>query len=200
MAEDIKELIEKIQQEGVEAAEEKARAIEEQAAAEAKAIVAKAKAEAEKSLLDAKGAILKMEESSRVALKQAGRDLILGLKKEIRDMLDRLIGISLRQALTAEEMAKIISVLIKEHKAKEPSGDILISLPKDDLVKIEKSFLAGLNEQAKKGITLKPSEEITGGFTISYDNGKSHYDFTDKALAEYLGFYLRPRLKEILKG
>ncbi|PIW68507.1 MAG: V-type ATP synthase subunit E, partial [Candidatus Omnitrophica bacterium CG12_big_fil_rev_8_21_14_0_65_42_8] len=54
--------------------------------------------------------------------------------------------------------------------------------------------------EAKKGIVVRASDEISVGFTISFDAGKSQYDFTDKALAEYIGVYLKPKLSEILKG
>ena len=52
----------------------------------------------------------------------------------------------------------------------------------------------------EKKIILKPAEEISGGFTISFDNGKSCYDFTDKALAEYIGTYLKPKLNHDSPG
>ena len=47
---------------------------------------------------------------------------------------------------------------------------------------------------------LKPAEDILGGFTISFDSGKSQFDFTDQALAEYIGQYLKPKLEEILQA
>jgi len=56
-----------------------------------------------------------------------------------------------------------------------------------------------LRQEAARGITLQPGEEIQGGFTISFDNGKSCYDFTDKALADYIITYLKPKLKKILE-
>jgi len=46
---------------------------------------------------------------------------------------------------------------------------------------------------------LTSGEEISGGFTISFDSGKSCYDFTDKALADYIGTYLKPKLNQILQ-
>jgi vacuolar-type H+-ATPase subunit E/Vma4 len=55
-----------------------------------------------------------------------------------------------------------------------------------------------LGDEIKKGLTLKPLGEISGGFTISYDGGKSHYDFTDKGIAEYLSACLNPELSAIL--
>ena len=66
------------------------------------------------------------------------------------------------------------------------------------LEKLEKGFLQELKEKVKSGITLKSTADISGGFTISFDSGKSHLDFTDHALAEYLSNYLKPKLKEIL--
>jgi vacuolar-type H+-ATPase subunit E/Vma4 len=51
----------------------------------------------------------------------------------------------------------------------------------------------------KKRIILKPTDEISSGFTISYDAGKSLFDFSGEALAEYISAYLKPELNKILK-
>lgn len=198
MAEEIKDLIEKIRQEGIEVAEQKARAIEEEAKRRASVIVEEAKKEAGKIIAEAEDKTSKMLESSNVSLKQAGRDLLLSLKKEINVMLGKLVLARLQESLSPDELVKIITALIKgsESKGKE---NIIISLNKDDLESLEKGFLSELQVQIKKGITLRPSEDIRAGFIISYDAGKSYFDFSDKAIAEYIGSYLRPRLQDILK-
>jgi V/A-type H+-transporting ATPase subunit E len=196
MTEDIKNLIEKIQEEGVKVAEDKARGIEEQARRQAQGIIKKANSEAERIIVQAQDRVAKMEESANASLKQVGRDLLLSLKKEINEMLDRIIRLHVHESLNIDELIKIISTLIKENKGRE---DIMISLNKDDFQKLEKGIFNELREEIKKGVTLKPSEDILGGFIISYDAGKSHFDFTDKALAEYIGSYLRPKLAELLK-
>jgi len=199
MSQDIKDLIQKIQEEGLQAAEDKARAIEEKAKEEAAAILEKAKLEAEKIIAEAKEKIEKEEAASVASLRQAGRNLLLSLRQEIDAMVEKLLVSSVRQAFSPEELVKTISALIKE-SVKQGEGAIVVSLNKDDLHKIEKAILSELKEEAKKGLTLKAFGDISGGFIISFDSGKSHFDFTDKALAEYLGQYLRPRLVEILKG
>lgn len=196
MAEEIKDLIEKIQQEGIKVAEDKAKEIENQARRQAEEIVKIAKAEAEKLISEAKEQIAKKEENSKILLQQAGRDLLLGLRKEINALLQGLIVSGVRQALTPEELSKILTALIKNYSGKE---NIVILLKREDLEKLEKGFLGALIEEAKKGIALRPCEDIQAGFSISYDNGKSYYDFTDEALAEYIGSYLKPELNEILK-
>lgn len=197
MPEDIKRLIEKIQQEGIAAAEDKAKAIEDAARKQAQEILQKAKADAEKMLTGAQSGIAKMEENSQASLKQAGRDMLLALRKEISNILDRIIISHIREALAPEELAKIIGALAKSHTEKG-SGDIIVSLNKEMLEKVEKKILNEVKEEAQKGITLRPAEEIHAGFTISFDSGKSQYDFTDKALAEYIATFLKPKLAELL--
>lgn len=198
MAEEIKELIEKIRYEGVKAGEDKARAIELDAVKKARRTVADAEAEAKRILSEARESVSKSEESSRASLMQAARDVIIGLKKEILALLDKITLSHVHKTLTAEETAKLITHLIKECKAKE-KGEVVVSLKKEDADRLTNLIISGLSDELKKNIVLKPSEDIRGGFTISYDHGKSYYDFTDKALAEYIGSYIRPKLSEILK-
>jgi V/A-type H+-transporting ATPase subunit E len=198
MAEEIKELIEKIRSEGVRAGEDKAKAIELDAVKKARQIINDADAEAKRILSEARGAILRTEESSRSSLKQAARDCIIGLKKEMLAALNKITLHHVHKTLTAEETGKLITHLLKECGAKE-KGDIIVTLKKEDADKLAGAFVSELSGELKKGLVLKPSEDIRAGFTISYDHGKSYYDFTDKALAEYIGSYIRPKLSDILK-
>src|SRR4030043_594003 len=199
MAEEIQSLIEKIQQDGINVAEEKAKEIEDRAKKQADLILENARIQAERLLSEAKDNLAKMEQSQKALLAQAGRDLMLTLKKEINAMLERLILQEIQGSITPEVMADILGRIIKE-QATLGKEDIIVTLKKADLDKLEKNFLARLKEEAKKGIVLKPSEEVRAGFLISFDNAKSHYDFSDQALSEYIGTYLKPKLAELLKN
>ncbi len=198
MAEDIKGLIEKIKRDGIEQAQQSAQKIEAQARAQADEILKKAKIEAGHLLLEARENIAREEASSRELLGQAGRDMLIELKKEIENMLARLIAARVREALSPKETAAIIKELIS-HQGKLAAADsIQIEMKKSDLEALGKSFIAELQEKVKSEIVLKSADETTGGFIISYDGGKSHFDFTDRSLAEYIGGYLKPKLSEIL--
>lgn len=196
MTEDIKNLIEKIQQEGVQAAEEKAKEIEAQAKQQAQQIIQKARQEANKLIAEAQDKIKRTQEAADASLKQAGRNLLISLRKEINAVLDKVANKAMYQSFNPQELVRIISSLVKGSSIKE---DIIISLKKEDAQILEKILFSELNEEIKKGITLKAQEDISAGFIISFDSGKSHFDFTDKAIAEYLGQYLKPKLGEILK-
>ncbi len=199
MAENIQELIEKIQNEGVLAAEARAAEIQAQANQRKEEIISQASKQADHLIAEARERIAKMQQASDLALQQSGRDLLLVLRKEIASILEKVMVLEIRNALTPEELAGILKSIIQAQSAKN-SGEIVIHLNKDDLKKLEHTFLKGLKEDVLKGIKLKSQDDIAAGFIISYDAGRSHFDFTDKALAETLGAYLKPGLAEILKS
>lgn len=198
MAEEIKELIEKIRSEGIRAGLDKAKAIELDALKRARQIVDDAEAESKRMVREARASISTSEASSMSSLKQAARDVIIGLKKEILALLNKITLAHVHKALTAEETGRLIAHLLKECKPRD-KGDIIVSLKKEDTEKLAGLVMSELSDELKRHLVLKPSEDIRGGFTISYDQGKSYYDFTDKALAEYVGSYIRPKLFSILK-
>ncbi|MCM8760602.1 MAG: hypothetical protein NC938_06780 [Candidatus Omnitrophica bacterium] len=198
MAEELKGLIAKIQEEGIKAAQAKAEQIEEEARRRAEEKIQQAEKEARRILSEAAEKAAKIEASARESLKQASRDILISLKKEIAAMLDRIITLHIHKTLSPEELAGMLIAMIKgcsPHSREK----VVISLRKEDLEKVEKTLFAELGAEAKKGITLKSSSGIRSGFTISYDGGKSYFDFTEKALAEYLSSQLSPYLAEILK-
>jgi vacuolar-type H+-ATPase subunit E/Vma4 len=197
MAEDIKGLIEKIQQEGIKAAEDKAKEIEDQALQKAHKIVEEAQSQAQQLLDRAKDEIAKMEKSSKASLGQAARDLLLSLRAEINAMLKRIITAEVRKSLGPDEMSKIIATLI-QRMSSQKEGEIIISLKKEELQKVKDNVFNKLTDELKKGVTLKHAQRILGGFIISFDSGKSHFDFTDQAIAEYLSLQLKPQLAQLL--
>jgi len=199
MSEDIHALIEKINQEGIQAAEKKAKEIEVQAKEKARQILEEAQQNAEEMLEKAKKEIAEHQESQKEALMQVARDLLLVVKQEINALLGRIITQELSDTLRPENLYQIILETIKAGAVSE-KNTIQIYLSAQNLKIIEESFLAKLKEQTKKEIILKPRDEVGKGFCISFDAGKSEFDFSQKALVEYIITYLKPRLKEILEG
>lgn len=199
MADQIKELVEKIQQEGVQAAEEKARQIEHQAQAKAEAIVRTAEAQARQLLEESRRQIERNEQSSKAALQQAGRDMLLNVKSQIMAVLERVIRQEVAHSLSGEELAKIIAALVKDYCHQEHKNT-LVAVNPDDKQKLEQLFSQKLTAELKKGLELKASDAVRAGFVISFDAGKSQFDFTEKALSEYIAQILNPRLAELLGG
>ena len=199
MAEEIKDLIARIQQEGVAAGQKQAAQIKTEADSRGQKIIAEAKIQAEKIIEQAKAEVKRLDESTNASLKQAGRDLLISLRKEINSMLEELVKLNISQALSVEELTRIIGDLIKNAPLSLGS-QIIISLAPQDKDKLEKGFLKQLAQETKKQIILKSADEIDSGFIISFDSGKSTFDFSDQALTEYISGSLRPELSKILKS
>lgn len=208
MAEDIKSFIEKIQQEGVRLAQDKARQIQEDALRQAEKIAQDAKIKTEQITQEAKEKLVKMDVDQRTLLEQAGRDFLLFLRSEINNILYKLTLAKAREALTPGALSEILTYIIKETvKADSPSGEaagnkaeIIVMLKPDDLNKIKESLQVALADQIKKGIVFKSQEDIEAGFLISYDAGKSQFDFSDKSLAEFISSSIKPQLEDLLKN
>ncbi len=198
MAQEIKDLIAKIQQEGIAEGQKQAAQIKTEADSKAQKIISEAKMQAEKIIEQADFEAKRLEESTNASLKQAGRDLLISLRKEINSMLEKLVKSNLRQALSTEELTRIIKELIKNAPLSLGS-QIVISLAPQDRDKLEKGFLKQLAEETKKQISLKSADEIDSGFIISFDAGKSTFDFSTQALTEYIASSLKPELSKILK-
>jgi V/A-type H+-transporting ATPase subunit E len=195
----LKELIETIKKEGIDSADSKAAEIAADAQGKAKAIIAKAEEDAARLLADAKREIARNEQSSKEAIVQAGRDLILGLEKRITALFDGVINAQAKDALQGKGLEDAVAGIVKAWAAKGAAG-LEVLLPADELKKIEGSLRAKLSEELKKGVVLKPVPQIDAGFRIGESSGSAHYDFTAEGVAEILAEYLNPRLAEIMKS
>ena len=69
-----------------------------------------------------------------------------------------------------------------------------------DEQKLGASFVSKLQKQVKGQISLRSSDDTSGGFTISFDGGKSCFDFTDESLAQYLGTFLNSQISSIVNN
>jgi len=193
MAEEIKNLIEKIKSEGIQKGEEQALAIEKAAQAKADKIIAEAKKTADSIVAQAQQTAKQTDRSMRNTLSQAGRDFSLMVKKEVCAMLDALVRQKIKDALTPQELISLIAAAINASGLNQ--AHVVVS--SDDEAKMEK-LIFELGEKLKKGITLSGASDIRAGFVISFDQGKSQFDFSEASLAEFISSTLKPKLNTIL--
>lgn len=135
-----------------------------------------------------------------MALQQASRDTLLSLKKEVQKLLHKVITAQVADALTPQKLSDIIAEIA--HKAvdgKSADAGIEVVLSPKDLKELRDGFLAQLQKQFKCPVHFQASEDIGKGFTVSFDQGKSSFDFSQEALAEYLSVYLNEELAALVK-
>jgi len=199
MSVQLKELLEKIKQEGVREAEQQADQIKKQAEKEASRIVANAKKEAASHLEKAKAEAGRFEDASREAIKQAGRDLVLSVKSEITRLVETILQTEIRDGLDSK-LLKDALLLLLQAWGRDRGEQIQLQLPEKSADDVRKYILSKLKAEVKKGVEIIPSAQVGAGFRIAEKDGSAYYDFTDKGLTEYLMEYLNPKLTELLKG
>lgn len=188
----LKELIDTIKEEGFKTAKEDATQIIEQATSEASQIVLNAKEEAAKILQEAKEQIAKEEASSKTAIVQASRDVILNLKKEIEGLFSRLIENQVASSFNEQTLKDAIVDVVKG-LAKDES-DLTLLVNEKQLSSIESSLSSLLSNEIKNGLEIKPVDTIDCGFRVSLKNSSAFYDFSDKEVATVLSGFLNKKL------
>lgn len=193
----LKELIDKIKNEGVKTAEEKSNEIIKAAQAKAENIVSDARKNADSIIQKGKAEVDKYKNASDLALKQASRDLLLNLKGKLKDIFSSVVETETNSALSSEVLERAIIELIRSWD-KEELKDLNILISEKLLKEVEVSLKNKLAEEIKSGLEIKPFNNIDAGFRVSEKDGSAYYDFTDKGIAEILSQYLNPKLNEIL--
>lgn len=193
MAEELQQLLEKIQREGVEKSN-----------AQGAALVAKAKADAAALLKDAeeKAAALRaaaekdaaaFAERAAETVRQAARDTVLEVQGGVTRLLEKLLAANVNAALAEPaEAAKLALDAVRELAV---GGAELHCAPA--MVDALKAQLAA---EAKNGINVVADPAIGAGFSVRLDGGRVEHDFTGKAVADALARRLRPDLAALVQG
>jgi len=194
---DLKNIIEKIKQEGVGEAEKQAETIVSRAEEKAGEIVRAACQEKEALEKRGKDEAEKLRKHAVEAMDQAARDVVLSLKEKIIELFDGILEEDVGKAMTTEAMsAMIVGLLEKTGGEKDVPIEVLVNeKDKDDL---EKLLTGQLKDRMKKGITVKVSPTIENGFRIGESGENNYYDLSDEAVSEAFKTFLNPRIAKLL--
>jgi V/A-type H+-transporting ATPase subunit E len=195
----VQELIDKIKKDGIESASEEAARLKREAEAEARQIVEAAKKEAEEIIARGKQDAERSEKAGVAALEQASRNLVLAFQGEIQALLDKLVKQQTGASYGDDVLKAVLPELIKSWAAKGEDS-LAVLLGEGELAKLQGFFNEKLTAELKKGVELKSSRNLAGGFRIANRDGSAYYDFSAESVAELLSAYLNPRLAEILKS
>ena len=195
----LRDLIDQIKKDGVEAAEAEAEAILQAAREQADKILSDARAQADKILLHAKSENDRMVKASEDALRQAGRNLLISFRESVSKELETILTRDTAAVYSSEALAQIIIEVVAGWAARPDAGDLTVILNSDRLKALEETLLAGLRKKLLTGVTLKAGDSFDGGFRICPDNGTAYYDYSTESVVEMLSAYLTPYVTNLLK-
>ena len=191
MAEELQQLLEKIQRDGVDKANAEAAAIVAKAKAEADAIVKKAQEDAAAAEAKGKADAEAYAARARETISQAARDTVLKVKDDVTKLLTKLLTQNVTAAL-ATEAVPLAAAAVRELVTGD-NAEVAAS------AKLVDALRAQLAQQAQSGVKVVADETTGTGFTVRLDNGRVEHDFTDAAISDALAQRLRADLAALLK-
>jgi len=214
----VKELISKLENDGVKKGQTKADEIIAEAEKKAKKMIADAKAEAEAMRKSAEADAANYKRAGEEELKMSSRNSILALRKEIEQTFSKEVSKLLFKEMSNKNLLeKVILEIVGTSRAKSKIDDakeVELILPEkvatlDDLRKDGKALkddpLTALamhikKDALKEGITFKTSDKITSGVKVYIKDTNVEIDLSDKAVAEILLEHLQPRFRAVIEG
>jgi len=200
MPEDLQNLLDRIQKDGVEKAE-----------AEADKILAAAEAKAESITKEAEGtsrSILEKAESEAAAftrraektIAQSARDVVLSIGEALNTTLKDIVRGEVALAMTGETLKEMLLKAVESYCSSESGNsrtDILLN--PDQQKEIADFFMSKFGEHLRKGLEIKADDRIVAGFKVSLVDNDLQHDFSEQAMTEALCQFLRPRLARIVR-
>jgi len=207
----VQDLVDRIRDQGVLAATEKANKIIRDAEAKSAKMLADANLEVQRLREKARIEIESNRAAGLEALKLSARDTMLQLKAKVSSEFEVFVQRLVTSATNDKEFIKEIVRVLASHVEKELIGDkeiqilisetILTNQPNEKLGKHAKQIILGLSsEMLREGVELIPSSEIEGGASVRLVKDKLEIDLSDKAISKLLYQRILPRFHAILEG
>jgi V/A-type H+-transporting ATPase subunit E len=159
--------------------------------------VAAARAQADSLLAKARQEQERMEHAGRESLKQASRDLLLKVRKQLEDLFSALLEEKARDVLKDKEITAAIGAMISNWTP-ERQDKLEILLPRDRFDALAEALRQALAAKIASGIEIKASAELANGFRVAEKDGQAYYDFSAASIAESLSLSLNPVMARII--
>jgi V/A-type H+-transporting ATPase subunit E len=195
MTQDLQQLLEKINTDGVEKAKSEGTKIIDQANAKANAIVATATRNAEQMVAHAKQEAEAFERRAEETIRQSARDTVLNVEKSVTAMLTALLLKDVNTTMsTSELVAQLAAEAVRAYIQEKGGMDVVASSKLVDAIR------AKLAAEALNGVTVISDDHTGAGFKVRLANGRIEHDFSGAAVADALSKNLRPKLAALLKS
>jgi V/A-type H+-transporting ATPase subunit E len=207
----VQNLVDRIRDQGILAANEKASKILRDAEAKSAKMLADAKLEVDRLRENTRIEIEANHAAALEALKLSARDAMLQLKAKVSSEFEVFVQRLVTSATRDEEFIKTIVLVLAGHVQEELIGDkeiqilisemILTGKPNEKLGERAKQTILTLSsEMLREGVELIPSSDIEGGANVRLVKDKLEIDLSDKAISKLLYQRMLPRFQAILDG
>ncbi len=171
----IQDLVQSIKHDGIEEAKKEADSVVDAAKLQAQEIIEAAKKEAAKILDDANREI----ESSKALIKQAERDAVLSIKKELESQVSKILEAEVSKAMSGDALVKVIVAALN---GDDPAKYTV------EIATVTDGLKNGLAKEIEKGLELKPVKGAS--IKLALKDGSGYYDFSETEIVNLLKPFL----------
>lgn len=196
MAEELQQLLEKIQHDGVEKANAEAAAILAKAKADAAAILKDAEDKAATCRTQAEADAAAYAERAGKTISQAARDTVLEVRKAVDALLGNLLAKDVNAALADPAAAAALAGKVIAELALPAGATADVNAG----AQLAEALKAQLAAAAGTGVKVVLDETVGAGFSLRLDGGRVEHDFSEAAIAAALAKRLRPDLAKLVQA
>ena len=194
----IQDLIESIKSDGIQEAEKQKEQILTDAKKQAEAIVKEAEKEAAAILETSRKEAAVLENSGKEAVRQASRDVILSLRKNINTTMERLLKTKVEKSFNEKQLSQLIVEVVKSGIS-DPAKSA-VEVKKGSVKALQEALASDLDQELKSGLVIRMNKDLESGFRYADTEGRSYYDFSDEEISAFLLPYLNTAVADILTG
>lgn len=197
----LKELTDRLFNEGLSKGREEGEAILSKAKTDAEAIIAEATKKAEEIIAQAKSEATSYREKVESDVKMASLQAIQATKQNIENLIvSKMTDLDVSKALSSESFIKETITAVAKNFNSEQAADLAVVLPESLRAELEPFVKNELSSVLSNGISASFSSKVKGGFRIGPKDGSYYIDLTDETFKSLISEYLRPQAKKLLFG
>ncbi len=197
----LRELTDRIYQEGVARARQEAEFILQEARIEAERIREEAEREVNHLRAQSREEAEQLRLNTESELKLTARQALSDLKQRITALIaDRLVAEPVQIALSDTAfLQQIIQTAVANWKpGSQSSPDIQLLLPEQHRVELDRFLANRTLEMAQQGIHIQYDQRLYEGFRIGPADGSFVVSFTAEDFERFFRAYLRPQIDKLL--
>lgn len=197
MDQKLKDLTEKLYQEGVAKGNQQADEVLAVANLKSKEIITQAEARAKTILIDAKKKAAELDKNTKSELQLAARQMISSLEQEVVNLVNGNIVESAVKASTDDKafIQQLIMAAVSNWSSKQ---DLLVVVSSDDQKPVEEFFASNAKKLLNNGLKIESANKIKAGFQIGPADGSYKVSFTQEDFIEFFKEFIRPKIVELL--
>lgn len=176
----IKDLVDSIRKDGIDAARAEADAILADAHAKAAAILAEANEQAKAVREAAEQDARRFAENAAVTAEHAKRDAILAFRDSVKNEFEKLLRADTAKAVTGEVLAKLILAALA---GEDPAAYAA------EVAQATEGLQGELAQAIREGLEIRVNPRVRAGFRLAAKDGSGYFDCSDEELEAMLAPY-----------